>query len=54
LAWFSWRFVEKPFRDRSRFTRTQIFSVAVLGSVLFMALGASAVFTDGFASRFAN
>jgi peptidoglycan/LPS O-acetylase OafA/YrhL len=54
LAWFSWRFVEKPFRDRSRFTRTQIFSVAVLGSVLFMALGVSAVFTDGFASRFAN
>lgn len=54
LAWFSWRFVEKPFRDRSRFTRAQIFSGAVIGSVLFMALGVTLVLTDGFASRFAD
>ncbi|WML90713.1 acyltransferase [Thiothrix lacustris] len=54
LAWFSWRFVEKPFRDRSRFTRTQIFSGAVIGSLLFIALGAALVLTDGLASRFAE
>ena len=54
LAWLSWRFVEKPFRDRSRFTRTQIFSGAVIGSLLFIAVGATLVLTDGFAGRFAE
>ncbi|SEB07415.1 Peptidoglycan/LPS O-acetylase OafA/YrhL, contains acyltransferase and SGNH-hydrolase domains [Thiothrix caldifontis] len=54
LAWFSWRFVEQPFRDRHRFTRTQIFSAAVIGSLLFIALGAGLVWTDGLASRFAD
>ena len=54
LAWFSWRFVEKPFRDRSRFTRTQIFSGAVISSLLFIAVGATLVLTDGFAGRFAE
>lgn len=54
LAWFSWRFVEQPFRDRYRFTRTQIFSGAVIGSALFIALGAGLVWTEGLASRFAD
>ena len=54
LAWFSWRFVEKPFRDRRRFSRTQIFSGAVIGSLLFIALGVGLVLTDGLANRFAE
>mgnify|MGYP000374142345 CR=1 FL=1 len=33
LAYLSWRFVEQPFRDRSRFTRGQIFGLATLASV---------------------
>ncbi|QQZ30594.1 acyltransferase [Thiothrix subterranea] len=54
LAWFSWRFVEKPFRNRQRFTRTQVFAWALVGSVLFIAVGAVLVLTDGFAGRFAD
>lgn len=32
LAWFSWRFVEQPFRDRKRFSRAQIFTYAAIAS----------------------
>jgi peptidoglycan/LPS O-acetylase OafA/YrhL len=38
-AWFSWRFVERPFRQRQRFTRQQIFIFAALGSLFFLGLG---------------
>ncbi|KAG1650465.1 putative peptidoglycan O-acetyltransferase YrhL [Nymphon striatum] len=39
LAYLSWRFVEKPFRNRSRFSRKQIFSAAIAGSLIFIGLG---------------
>ncbi len=54
LAWFSWRFVEKPFRDRRRFTRRQIFIGAVIGSLLFLAFGGWLVWAEGLESRFAG
>jgi len=54
LAWFSWRFVEQPFRHRQRVARVHVFVGALVGSVLFMAVGAALVLTDGFASRFAD
>lgn len=52
LAWFSWRWVEKPFRDRRRFTRHQIFTGAVIGSLLFMAIGGWLVWAEGVPNRF--
>lgn len=39
LAWFSWRFVERPFRQRQRFTRKQIFIFAAVASLCFLGLG---------------
>ncbi|MEB4593017.1 acyltransferase [Candidatus Thiothrix sp. Deng01] len=54
LAWFSWRWVEKPFRDRRRFTRQQIFTGAMIGSLLFLAIGGWLVWAQGVPGRFAE
>jgi len=52
LAFLSWRFVERPFRDRKAIGRSRLFTGAgVATGVLF--LGGSAAFvTGGFPSRF--
>lgn len=39
LAWFSWRYVERPFRQRDGFTRKQILSSSGVGLVALMAAG---------------
>lgn len=51
LAYFSWRFVEQPFRDRRRFGRRSIFTFAAVGTVALIALGAVVHKTQGFESR---
>lgn len=56
LAYFSWRFVEQPFRKRvgvGVFDKQQIFSCAAFGSLLFMTLGFFGHATDGFPNRLA-
>jgi peptidoglycan/LPS O-acetylase OafA/YrhL len=40
LGYVSWRFVEAPFRNRSRFSRKQIFSMSLAGTLCFVVLGA--------------
>lgn len=40
LAWISWRYIEQPFRKRSRFSRSTIFVSAATGTVALIALGA--------------
>ncbi|WP_426152743.1 acyltransferase family protein [Pseudomonas sp. DC3000-4b1] len=49
VAWASWRFVERPFRQPGRFAQRQVFTGAALASALFMALGLSGFLTQGFA-----
>ena len=52
LAYFSWRFVEAPFRNKRRFTQRQIFLTGFAGSLLFIGIGAAFVITDGAAFRY--
>lgn len=52
LAYFSWRFIEAPFRDKHRFTQRQIFLFGFLGSLMFIGIGASIIVIDGAAFRF--
>jgi peptidoglycan/LPS O-acetylase OafA/YrhL len=52
LAYISWRYVEKPFRTKGVFSRKKIFMFAVTGSALFILLGFTGHFRDGFESRF--
>ena len=52
LAWLSWRFVERAFRDRKQVSRAQIFRFGALASVLFIGLGLTGFVNNGFANRF--
>jgi peptidoglycan/LPS O-acetylase OafA/YrhL/lysophospholipase L1-like esterase len=40
LAWLSWRFVERPFRNRQGFSRSQVFAGAAAMGASLIALGA--------------
>lgn len=50
-ALISWRYIEKPFRDRNRFSRRQIFSYAIFGSVFFSTIGLAGYLGKGFPDR---
>jgi peptidoglycan/LPS O-acetylase OafA/YrhL len=51
LAALSWKYVEKPFRDRRKIGRAQVFGFAAAGSVLFLAVGLAGHQSDGFSFR---
>ena len=48
----SWKYVEKPFRNRNGFTRKGIFLFSVIGSVLFVVFGMAGHGTNGFYNRY--
>ncbi|HPE61742.1 MAG: acyltransferase [Thiothrix sp.] len=52
LAWLSWRLVERPFRDRQRFSRRQVFGFALAGSLLLIVSGLILIGLDGVPRRF--
>jgi peptidoglycan/LPS O-acetylase OafA/YrhL len=52
LAYLSWRFVERPFRDRSRFDRKLIFGLAATLTVCVVTMGAGLHVMNGFPQRF--
>jgi hypothetical protein len=52
LAWFSWRYVERPFRDRKRVTRRQIFTVTGSAIAGLAAVAVVSIATQGFIGRF--
>ena len=39
IAWFSWRFVERPFRSNLKFRRKTIFSLTLVGLMFFVVIG---------------
>lgn len=51
LAYLTWRFVERPFRNRHRFTRRQVFLFGAAGSALFIATGLAGYVSNGFEER---
>ncbi len=51
LAGLTWRFVELPFRDRHRFDRRRIFTLALSGSVALCIFGLVGHFTEGLPGR---
>lgn len=52
LAWLSWRFVERPFRQKGLIQRKSIFLTALTGSVFAIGLGAVLHKTQGVPTRF--
>ncbi len=47
LAYFSWRFVEAPFRNKSLISRRSVFLFSLVGSLLFVCVGLFGQLTDG-------
>jgi peptidoglycan/LPS O-acetylase OafA/YrhL len=52
LGALSWRFIERPFRDRRKFSPFMIFLGATLASTLMIAVGLAGHFGEGFRGRF--
>lgn len=52
LAYFSWRFVEMPFRRREGISRTRLFAFAIGASAFFACLGLFGHYTNGFESTY--
>ena len=48
LAYLSWRYIERPFRDRSVVNRTKLVIVSVTAALALMLIGAAGHLTDGF------
>ena len=51
LAFVTWKYVEQPLRDRSRFPRRQIVYYAVVGAGVVVGAGFLGHLNDGFSSR---
>lgn len=48
LAYFSWKFVETPFRSKNRYKRKQIFIFTFSAACLLIVVGLSGKFSNGF------
>ncbi|MBL8510609.1 MAG: acyltransferase [Betaproteobacteria bacterium] len=51
LAYLSWKFVETPFRNRRRFSRTQILCFSALASIIVISIGLVGHLTNGYVFR---
>ena len=54
MAWFSWKFVERPFRDRKKIDRKNIFILSGCFMVIFISIGLSIHVKNGFNNRFSS
>lgn len=52
LGYLSWRYVERPFRNRHVMSRRAVFSLGGGASLAFVLLGAAGIVTTGFAYRY--
>jgi len=51
LAFLSWKFVERPFRNKGQISRKAVFSFAAVGSVAFAAVGLAGQVSEGWPGR---
>jgi len=51
LAFISWRYIEKPFRNKSKYSRSQIFYLAAIATVCFVGIGFFGHVNQGFPYR---
>ena len=54
LSYFSWKYIEQPFRQKRFLTRKKIFGFSLLASLTFILIGIVGIETDGFKFRFSN
>ena len=51
MAYLSWRYVERPFRDRNVFSTMKIYFLSVFGLIFFAIVGLLFHLNDGFPGR---
>ena len=51
LAYITWWLIEKPFRNKAKYSRKKIFWFVGIGSLCFIAVGAAGNYYDGFKHR---
>lgn len=51
LAYLTWKYIERPFRNKHRFNRKQVFIYAFLASFIFIVIGFVGKVNKGFVSR---
>lgn len=54
LASLSWNYVERPFRQKLKFSRKHVFSFSALGVLFCVGFGLAGQVTDGFYGRYAE
>lgn len=54
LAYFTWRYIETPFRNKKKFNRFQIYSGVAVVSLLLISFGLVGYLKAGFPARFPN
>jgi len=52
LAFLSWKYIEKPFRDRAKISRKAVFVISIFGICLFFFIGQVAIYKEGFRDRY--
>lgn len=52
LAYLSWRYVEKPFRNKNWLSKKTVFILAIVSSLVFIGIGMLGSLTNGFEKRF--
>ena len=52
MAWFSWRYIERPFRNREQIDRRSIFIFSGCLPIIFIILGLSIDHKNGFSGRY--
>ena len=52
LAFLTWKYIERPFRDKVNFTRAVIFQSSVASIAIFFSVGLAGHFYKGFEARF--
>ncbi len=52
LAYFTWRFVENPFRNKSKYDRKLIFKLSSYSIVFFLVVGLIGHYSNGYEGRF--
>jgi len=52
IAFFNWKYIEKPFRNKSVFTRSAIFKCSGLSIIFFFLIGLLGYINNGFSQRY--
>ena len=51
MAFFTWHFIEKPFRNRKFLKQANVFYLSLIGLCFFLTIGLTGYFTDGYRYR---